>query len=205
VPPPGAQGLVTLGGRPLALWQSRLRLVGLVPIALGLGLWSLPAERPALLVGPGARLVGVMGPEGRVVGHPRAQGFVAETWLRRDADPADQAQAAARPGLARVPGGLSAALPHGWRLVLRHRRGVEAAALAPLCRARTILLARHGPPPAALSAHTVDPPGLPCVYLGAEAISRLGALAARPGPSGPGLVAAAQTCRPWTGCPRHDP
>ena len=202
VPPPGALGLVTLGGLWLALWQSRLRLVGLVPVALGLGLWSLPAERPALLVGPGARLVGVMGPEGRVVDHPRAQGFVAETWLRRDADPVDQAQAAARPGLERVPGGLSAALPHGWRLVLRHGRGVEAAALAPLCRARTILLARHGPPARALAPPGAGGDSLPCRYLGAEAIARLGALAARPGPSAAGLVAAEDGCRPWTSCPR---
>ena len=199
VPPPpgGALALVTLGGLWLAIWRGQMRLAGLAPLALGLGLWSAPAERPALLIGPGARLVGVMGPEGRVIDHPRAQGFVAETWLRRDADPADQETAAARPGILRRTGGFGADLPHGWRLVVRHSRAATAAELADLCRPRTLLVARHGPPVSGA-----------CTYVGAAAIAGGGAIAATPSGPDPGLESAAGgRCRPWTPCagPETDP
>ena len=190
-PPAGALALVTLGGLWLAIWRTRLRLAGLAPLVAGLALWSLPVERPAALIGPGARLVGVMGPEGRAIDHPRARGFVAETWARRDADLADQETAAARPGLTPQEGGLTAPLGHGWRLVVRHRRGVTADALAPLCRPRTLLVARHGP---ALDG--------PCRYLGARALARGGAVAVHTGPTGLTLTGADERiCRPWRPCP----
>jgi competence protein ComEC len=186
--PEGVIAAITLGGLWLAIWRTRLRLLGLAPVAAALLVWSQPADRPELLIAPGARLIGVMGPEGRAIDHPRAQGFVAETWLRRDGDPALQAEAAARPGFLRVPGGLTAALGEGWRLTTRHRRGVEPAALARLCTPRVLLVARHGPP---LQG--------PCRYLGAEDLARSGAVAARVEAGTLVLEAALQgACRPWT-------
>ncbi|MGF1445932.1 MAG: ComEC/Rec2 family competence protein, partial [Pikeienuella sp.] len=98
--PLAALWLVTIGGLWLALWGSWLRVAGALPLALGLWLWADPPPRPLVSLAPGARLVGVVGPKGRVVDHPRAQSFAAEVWLRRDGDPASQEVAAERPGLA---------------------------------------------------------------------------------------------------------
>jgi len=188
VPPEGALALITLGGLWLAIWRTRLRVLGAVPMALGLVLWSDPPPRPAVLIGPGARLVGVMGPKGRVIDHARAQGFVAETWLRRDADLSDQETAAARPGLSRAGRAASAVLENGWRVEIRAGTGIDRPALAPLCRPRTLLVARHGP---ALDG--------PCLYLGAADLAAAGAVAAYPEDEGLRLKAAdAGASRPWS-------
>ncbi len=185
--PDGALALVALGGLWLAIWRSRLRAFGALGLAAGLGLAGAGAERPPVLIAPGARLVGVMGPEGRAVDHPRAQSFAAELWLRRDGDPADQATAAARPGLVQGRGWARADLGHGWRLEVVHGREPDPARLAALCRPRTVLVARHGAP---LEG--------PCCYLGEARLAAAGAVALWPGPEGPVLeIAAPGAARPW--------
>jgi competence protein ComEC len=165
--PGAALGLITLGGLWLMLWRGPWRLAGLAGIAAALALWAAPAGRPEVLVAPGGRLVGVLGPEGRALDHPRAQSFAAETWLRRDGDGASQKEAAARPGLKRGKGWASAVLANGWRLEVVHERRLPPARLAGLCQARTLLIARYGGPHQG-----------PCLYLGAAELGRLGAVAA---------------------------
>ena len=55
--PPGAFALMTAGGLWLALWRTRVRRLGLLPIALGAG-WALATPPPDLLVtGDGRHLV----------------------------------------------------------------------------------------------------------------------------------------------------
>ena len=98
--------------------------------------------------------------------HERAQSFAAKTWLRRDGDLATQEEAAARPGLTRAKGRLTAEFGAGWQLDLRWGRGIEPADLVAGCRARTLLVVRNGPP--------VDGP---CHYVGKQEFARLGAMA----------------------------
>ena len=83
VAPAAVLPLISLGGLWLFLWRGRWRLAGLVGIAAALVLWAAPAPRPEVLIAPGGRLVGVLGPEGRALDHRRAQSFAARTWLRR--------------------------------------------------------------------------------------------------------------------------
>ena len=161
-------GLITIGGLWMALWRSGWRLVGLAGIAAGVALWASAPARPELLVAPEGRLIGLMGPEGRVLDTGKAQSFAAENWLRRDGDPADQATAAARPGFAREGKRLSAELSNGWRLEVLGGRP-EPADVAALCQPRTLLIARNG-----------DPIDGPCIYFGADALAASGALAIDP-------------------------
>ncbi len=163
---PGAVlGWIALGGLWIALWRGPWRLAGAAGVVVGLALWVNAPPRPELLVAPGARLVGLMGPQGRALDNAKAQSFAAGIWLRRDGDQASQAAAAARPGFAREGRRLSAELAEGWRLEVQGGRP-EPADLAALCRPRTLLIARNGGPT----------PG-PCIYFGKDALKRSGALA----------------------------
>ncbi len=158
--------LISLGGLWLFLWRGRWRLAGLAGIAAALVLWVAPGPRPEVLIAPGGRLVGVLGPEGRALDHKRAQSFAAKTWLRRDGDGAAQREAAARPGLTRGKGWSSAVLSNGWRLEVVHGRRIAPGRVESLCRARTLVMMRYGP----------EHDG-PCLYLGRAALARLGAVA----------------------------
>jgi competence protein ComEC len=158
--------LITLGGLWLFLWRGPWRLAGLAGIAAALLLWVAAPQRPEVLIAPGGRLVGVMGPQGRVPDHNRAQSFAAKTWLRRDGDGATQKQAAARPGLMRGKGWSSAVLSNGWRLEVVHGRKVPPGRFETLCQPRTLLVLRYGP------VHEG-----PCLYLGQAGLARLGAVA----------------------------
>jgi competence protein ComEC len=59
--------LMTLGGLWLFLWRGPWRLAGLAGIAAALIVWMAPSQRPEVLIASGGRLVGVLGPEGRVL------------------------------------------------------------------------------------------------------------------------------------------
>lgn len=160
--------LIGLGGLWLALWASALRFAGLAPILAGLWLSAHPPERPEVLIAPGARLIGVLGEGGRAIDHARAQSFAAETWLRRDADAAMQADAAKRPAMSHGRGWAKAALSDGWQLEVIHSLRPDRAAVAALCQPRTLLVVRHG---GAISGS--------CCFLGATEIARHGAIAVR--------------------------
>jgi competence protein ComEC len=96
-PGPWVIPLFTLGAIWLILWRGRVQAVGLAAVALAFGLW-LVADRPLLLVSGDGRLVGLAGPEGRVLSAPKGGGFAAENWLQNDGDLTLQADAAARAG-----------------------------------------------------------------------------------------------------------
>ncbi len=160
--------MIALGGLWLFLWRGPGRLAGATAIAAALSLWSGAPTRPDVLIAPEARLIGVIGAEGRVLDHSRAQSFAAESWLRRDGDSASQKEAYARPGLTRGKGWFSATLTNGWRLEAVHSRRIAPGRIVALCQPRTLVILRYGP----------EHQG-PCVYLGKDDLARLGAVAVR--------------------------
>ena len=89
--------LLALGTCFALLWRGRLRLIGLVPIVLGVAFWA-GHIRPAMLVSADGRLVGVQSDTGRVLSAEKGNGFAAESWLANDGDAADQALAFGRAG-----------------------------------------------------------------------------------------------------------
>lgn len=154
--------VLTLGVLWLGIWRGPRRLVGLAGVALAGFLYVASEPRPDVLVAPDGRLVGVLGPEGRALDHPRARRFVAETWLRRDGDPASQGRAAVRPGLWKEEDAVITDLANGWRIVvLRRNRTADRH-----CAARSFLLIFHG-----------DAPKGPCRTLGPSSLIRMGGLA----------------------------
>lgn len=193
--PPGwvLPGLA-LGGLWLILWPGLARLAGIGAMAAAALGWGL-APRPALLISEDGALVGAMTPAGRALSRPRGAGFVARNWLAADGDPAEQAEAAARPGFVPVTGGVALDGPFG-PLVHLFGRGA-AAALPDQCRAgvTVILAARHeGPPPG------------PCHLLDEGALGVTGALALPLGRDWAQAVRARDQAgqRPWTtGPPRR--
>jgi hypothetical protein len=108
----------------------------------------------------------VLGTEGRVLDHDRAQSFVAKTWLRRDGDGESQKQAVARPDLTRGKGWSTAVLSNGWWLEVLHWRKIPLKRILNLCQSRTLVVMRYGP------VHDG-----PCLYLGQADLARLGAVA----------------------------
>ena len=92
--------VIALGGLWLALWQGRMRWVGLGPVAAAFMLWT-SDHRPEVLIAESGGLVGVMTEEGRALSKKKGSGFVATVWLENDGDGQDQGQAAGRwPGKA---------------------------------------------------------------------------------------------------------
>lgn len=96
-PQSGGLPLITFAGIWLILWQGRIRWMSALPALAGLALWA-TTERPQILIAEDARLVGLWGPQGRVLSQSRGAGFAAETWLENDGDLAVQAEAASREG-----------------------------------------------------------------------------------------------------------
>jgi competence protein ComEC len=81
--PVGALVLVSLGGLWLALWRTRLRLAGLVLVAIGIAM-SLAARAPDVIVAGDARGFAVNDPKaGLIFAGEKPPRFERETWLRR--------------------------------------------------------------------------------------------------------------------------
>jgi competence protein ComEC len=93
-----AFALIVAGGLWGTLWSTRWRLLGMVPIALGLML-APTGQRPDVLIGRGAGLIAVRGADGRLSALAgRGSSFELARWLEHDGDarsPAEAAKAAA--------------------------------------------------------------------------------------------------------------
>ncbi|MEM7642348.1 MAG: ComEC/Rec2 family competence protein [Pseudomonadota bacterium] len=120
VPAPGPLVLPLLGlGFALAACLPGVsRLLGGGVVAGAVAVWML-TPRPDVLISADGRLVGWQTSEGRRLSRESGAGFVAQSWLENDGDPADQAEAVGRPA------SLSAGLPE--ITPLRRARDAEAA------------------------------------------------------------------------------
>jgi competence protein ComEC len=190
-------GALALSGLWLAIWRGPWRLAGAAGL-LGCLALAEPVPRPPVLVAPGARLVGVLGAEGRTLDRASGQSYAAERWLAADGDGASQAEAAHRPGLSPSPdaegrrrGPLTARLGTGegaWDLVVLGGRLATAERLRRVCRPRTVVVA-----PAADEA----PPGA-CLFFGRAALEGAGTISLGIEEGHPVLRASAPPGgRPW--------
>jgi len=182
---PLALGLIAVGGLWLALWRTRIRLAGLAALLAGATVWTVGAQRPAILIAPGAQVVGVLGPQGRALDHPTAGAYAAETWLRRDGDSATQREAAARPGFMREGPWRRVAIADVGALHIFRGARADAGAIARRCRDGAVVLLPR-----------LDfPPRTGCVLLDSKRLAALGAISI-----GAGDLRAARPeagARPW--------
>ncbi len=80
--------LIALGGAWLALWQTSLRRLGILPLLLGLYFAAQPSA-PDILVDRDAKLAAVKAPEGQYRWSGRTPRYARESWLRRNGEAAD--------------------------------------------------------------------------------------------------------------------
>ena len=175
--------MIALGGLWLLIWRGPWRFAGVAAITGALLIWHTAPPRPDVLIAPEARLIGFLGPEGRVLDHPTAQGFAAKSWLRRDGDAADQESAAIRPGLLRDASSLAAEVGN-WSIRAVWSRKISDIDLARFCTEKTILIARYG---GAIKGR--------CIYFGEAELSRSGAIAIRFTPNAPDVTLARDPAR----------
>ena len=145
--PAGAFALMVGGGLWLALWRTRWRRIGLIPVAVG-ALWALATPPPDLLVNGDGRHLGVRLPDGRVALLRDRAGDYARDMLAEnggsDAEPvllSDQGAARCSRDLCRVD------LPVGdrtWRvLATRSAYLVPVGALIQACRNADIVVSER--------------------------------------------------------------
>jgi competence protein ComEC len=132
-----AFGLIVVGGLWSTLWGTRWRLLGIVPMALGLML-APTGQRPDILIGRGAGLVAVRGPDGKLSALAgRGANFELARWLEHDGDARPTAEAAKATAFRCDAQGCIAEVK-GLRLALAR----SAAALRDDClRAHIVVLA----------------------------------------------------------------
>jgi competence protein ComEC len=182
--------LMLAGGLWCALWKTRWRLLGVVPIVAGLVLMP-TGRRPDVLVGREAALVAVRAADGRlsaVAG--RGSTFELARWLEHDGDSRSPAEAASAAAF-RCDAQLCAARVKGLLLAVVG----SAAALGDSCAAAAILVLKFARPPGC------DPSG---VAIDREDVRRNGAFAlyVEAGAVRIETVAGNRGDRPWARRPR---
>ena len=191
VPQPGPWviPLLALGALWGVIWQGRVRLLGLVPLVMAIGLWAL-VERPVLLISSDGVLAGVLGPQGRALSAPRGAGFAALSWLEDDGDLALQSEAALRPGFvgAKTQRRFQILGLHG--VVLSGKDAGARVGAACATADIVILPERYGPSP-------VRPVG--CTLIDAVILGKSGALAGILQSDGLVLVPVHSGTRLWSG------
>lgn len=188
-PGPWVLPLMTLGGAWAIFWRGRIRLAGVLPVALGVLLW-VGAERPVLLVSGDGRLAGIMGPQGRALSSSRGAGFAAESWLEDDGDLATQKIAATRDGFTGPPEARAFDL-QGWRGVMLSGK-TASENLGPACASHDIVIL-----PAA--AEPVTPRPSSCLILDREVLDRSGAISLAVHDGKLHITAARKSSRLWVG------
>jgi competence protein ComEC len=188
-PGPWVVPLLSVGALWVLLWQGRARLLGVIPLILGLGLWA-TVQRPALLISSDGVLAGVVGPQGRALSAPRGAGFAAESWLADDGDLALQKEAALRPGFEGEKTQRHFEIAGLRGVVLSGKRAPLAITFACGGADLVVLPKRYGPAP-------VKPAG--CMVIDAQVLNQSGALAGVVQPDGLLLVPVHNSARLWSG------
>ena len=148
---------MALGALWLVIWQGRAAWAGMALIALAVWGWT-QTPRPVLLIAPDGAVVGLMGPEGRMLSRARAGSFAAGAWLQADGDGADQSAAHTRSGAdPRAP--LAHLRTAGFEVV--HLSGARGLALLDdICIAGRIVVTTERAPDAARTCRVIGPADL---------------------------------------------
>ncbi len=153
-PAPWVIPAMALGALWVIIWQGRSGVAGLAVIALAAYGWT-QTPRPVLLVAPDATLIGLMGPEGRMLSRARSNSFAASAWLQADGDAADQARAHARSG-APDAGPIAHLRGSGFDVV--HLSGLGGLAmLEEVCLPGRLVVTTEIPEPAPRPCDVIDP------------------------------------------------
>jgi competence protein ComEC len=184
--PTAAFALMVAGGLWWALWSTRWRLLGLVPVALGLML--APTGRlPDVLIGRGAILVAVRGEDGRLSAMARrGSDYELARWLEHDGDGRAAADARKAQAFRCDPAGCTASVK-GVRVAV----GKSAAALRDDCAGAGILILTFPKPGGC------KPPG-PVIDSGDVAVRGTHALLIEDGTVQMETVAHRRGLRPWS-------
>lgn len=177
---------IVIGGIWLALWGSRWRMLGLVPIAVGLALAPF-AAKPDLYIGQDGRAVAVRLPDGALSALPlKGRSFELARWLEYDGDPRAVGAVATGAGFRCDAVGCTASVK-GIHVAVAH----HPAAYADDCRDARVLVAPGGRPAAC---------GGPELIIDAGALRAKGMHVGYVTPRGvaTATVADARGLRPWT-------
>ena len=160
---------MALGALWLIIWQGHARWAGVPVMALAAFAWA-ETPRPLLLIAPAGDIIGLMGPEGRMLSRHRAGSFAASAWLQADGDDADQAVAFARSNAD--PRGVVAHLRAGGLDVL-HLAGQRGLAnLDEVCLPERIVVTSQPAPEGRYQCRLITPRDLR--HSGALAINAAG-------------------------------
>lgn len=168
-------GVIALGGLWLCLWRTGWRLVGLVPVIVGLFGWSL-AISPDLFVSADGRIAGIRTGAGDLVLPFGGHGFVVETWRRRSGLDSEKAGPKSADVKELRCDGLGCLYRHGKLTIALVR---ERAALLEDCSRADILISRTPvsrrfckEPQIVIDRFDLWRNGSHALYLGAEGIER---------------------------------
>lgn len=187
IPSPGplVLPLITFAAAWAILWRGWVRAVAVAPALLALVLW-LGAGRPDILISDDGGLVGLLGPEGRVMSASRGAGFAAQSWLENDGDLAPQDVAATRPGLTGAEGERRFTLAGVQGIALKGEGAADK--LASACGSADLVII-------SVPVATV-PSG--CLVLDETLLGQSGGLALYAQPHGLRVVAVSGTTRAWS-------
>lgn len=179
---------MSLGALWLIIWAAPARWLGVPLMACAVLGWAL-ADRPVLFIADDGAVVGLMGPEGRILSRARSGSFTAESWLQGDGDLVSQEDAQAR-----GPHGPSDAVVQlkGRGVDVVHLSGKRALADAEALCLPGRLLVTNTDPEMPITGH--------CRVLTPRDLRTSGAVALFAGPDGliETTVRAAEGARPWT-------
>lgn len=187
-PPSWVIPSMSLGALWLVIWAAPARWLA-VPVMVVAVLGWVMADRPVLLIAGDGAVVGLLGPEGRILSRARSGAFAAESWLQADGDLSSQEQAQARG--AHGPND-AVVLLKGQGMDVVHFSGKRALAGADaLCLPGRILVTNTDPE-AAIKG--------PCSVLTPRSLRATGAVAFVAGANGPiqRSVRDSEGARPWT-------
>ncbi len=188
-PGPVAVPLIACGALWLILWPGRARMVGLLAVAVALGLWMM-VERPAVLVSSDGVLVGLRGAQGRALSSPSGAGFAAESWLADDGDLTLPADAALRPGFSGPKAARAFQLGQARGEVLSGKAALDGL-VAACARADIVVV------PVALGPAPPQKAG--CLVIDRQVLDLTGALELRAEGDGIRLVPVRAVARIWLG------